>query len=59
MEHHGDADQLLSLCGLDQQLALYQLTRIASRKRMDLKDYLIDLGKFVPAFSHHILEEIG
>jgi predicted nucleic acid-binding protein len=52
-------DQLLSLYGLEQQLALYKLTRIASRKQMDLKDYLIDLGRFVPAFSGHILEEIG
>jgi predicted nucleic acid-binding protein len=52
-------DQLLSLYGLEQQLALYKLTRIASRKQMDFKDYLIDLGRFVPTFSGHILEEIG
>jgi hypothetical protein len=30
-----------------------------SQKQMDFKDYLIDLGRFVPAFSGHILEEIG
>lgn len=49
----------VSLYGLDQQLALYKLTLIANRKQMAFKDYLIDLGRFVPAFSHHILEEIG
>jgi hypothetical protein len=52
-------DQLLSLYGLEPQLGLYKMTQIASRRREDLKDYLIDLGRFVPAFCHHILEEIG
>jgi hypothetical protein len=52
-------DQLLSLYGLDQQLCLYKVTQIAHRMEKDLKDYLIDLGRFVPAFCHHILEEIG
>ena len=52
-------DQLLSLYGLDPQIGLYKLTRIAFRHGGDLKDYLIDLGRFVPAFSEHVLGEIG
>jgi hypothetical protein len=52
-------DQLLSLYGLDQQHGLYKLTQIANRRERDLKDYLIDLGRFVPAFCHHVFEEIG
>jgi predicted nucleic acid-binding protein len=52
-------DQLLSLYGLDPQIGLYKLTEIAFRQGGDLKDYLIDLGRFVPAFSHHVLGEIG
>ena len=52
-------DQLLSLYGLDQQVGLYKLGLIANRRKIDLKDYLIDLGRFVPAFSGHILGEIG
>jgi predicted nucleic acid-binding protein len=52
-------DQLLSLYGLDPQIGLYKMTRIAFRQGGDLKDYLIDLGRFVPAFSEHILGEIG
>jgi hypothetical protein len=52
-------DQLLSLYGLDQQVGLYKLTQIASRRKTDLKDYLIDLGRFVPAFCGHVIEGIG
>jgi hypothetical protein len=51
-------DQLLSLYDLYPQLALYKLTQLVSRKNKDLKDYLIDLGRYVPAFSGHILGEI-
>ena len=51
-------DQLLSLYGLEPQVALYKLSQIATRRNLDLKDYLIDLGKFVPAFCGHILAEI-
>ncbi len=52
-------DQLLLLYGLDQQLGLYKLMQIANRRKVDLKDYLIDLGRSVPAFSYHVLEETG
>jgi hypothetical protein len=52
-------DQLLSLYGLDQQVGLYKLLQIANKRKKDLKDYLIDLGRFVPAFCGHVLEEIG
>jgi hypothetical protein len=52
-------DQLLSLYGLDPQIGLYKLTRIAFRQEVDLKGYLIDLESFVPAFSYHVLGEIG
>jgi hypothetical protein len=51
-------DQLLSLYGLEQQLGLYKLTQMANRKHVDLKDYLIDLGRYVPAFCRHVLEEL-
>jgi hypothetical protein len=51
-------DQLLSLYGLVPPLALYKLIQIANRRRKDLKDYLIDLGRYVPAFCRHVLEEI-
>jgi hypothetical protein len=49
----------LSLYGLDQQVGLYKLGLIANRRKKDLKDYLIDLGVFVPAFGGHVLGEIG
>jgi predicted nucleic acid-binding protein len=52
-------DQLLSLYDLDSQIGLYKLTKIAFRQSRDLKDYLIDLGRFVPAFSQHVLGEIS
>jgi hypothetical protein len=52
-------DQLLSLYGLEPQIGLYKLTLIAGRRKRDLKDYLIDLGRYVPAFCSHVLEEIG
>jgi predicted nucleic acid-binding protein len=52
-------DQLLSLYGLDHQIGLYKLLQIANRRKKDLKDYLIDLGRFVPAFCGHVLGEIG
>jgi predicted nucleic acid-binding protein len=51
-------DQLLSLYGLEQQISLYKLTQIAFRREMELEDYLIKLGRFVPAFSQHVLGEI-
>jgi hypothetical protein len=51
-------DQLLSLYGLEQQLGLYKLTQIANRKQADLKDYLIDLGRYVPALCRHVFEEL-
>jgi len=38
---------------------LHKLAKIAFRRNQSLKDYLIDLGCFLPAFSSHVIEAIG
>jgi predicted nucleic acid-binding protein len=52
-------DQLLSIYGLDPLRGLHKLAKIAFRRNQSLKDYLIDLGCFLPAFSSHVIEAIG
>lgn len=52
-------DYLLTLYSLEPVLVIRQLGAIAQKRRRPLEDQLIDLGRFLPAFSARLLDEIG
>jgi len=52
-------DYLLALYSMEPALVMLRLGEISQKRDRDLQDILIHLGKSVPAFSQHVLEDIG
>lgn len=55
-EHH--QDYLLMLFELEPLQMIHQLGIIAGKRGCTLEDQLIDIGRFLPAFSSKVLEEL-
>jgi len=51
-------DYLLTLFALEPLHVMHQLGGIAEKRGCTLADHLIDLGKFLPAFSARLLDEL-
>jgi predicted nucleic acid-binding protein len=51
-------DYLLTLFSLEPLLVMQQLGAIAQKRDCSLEDHLIGLGRFLPVFSAHLLDEI-
>ena len=51
-------DYLLTLFSLEPLHVMHQLGGIAQKRGCTLEDHLIDLGRFVPAFSSRLLDEL-
>mgnify|MGYP001082867393 CR=1 FL=1 len=51
-------DYLLTLFQLEPLQVMQHLGAIAEKRKCSLEDHLIDLGKFLPAFSARLLEEL-
>ena len=51
-------DYLLMLLKLEPLLVMHQLGVIAGKRSCSLEDHLIDIGRFVPAFTAKVLEEL-
>ena len=52
-------DYLLTLFALEPLHVMQQLGGIAQKRGCTLEDHLIDLGRFMPAFSSHLLDELN
>jgi hypothetical protein len=52
-------DYLLTLFSLEPLQVMQQLGGIAQKRGVPLEDHLIDLGKFLPAFSSRVLDELN
>ncbi len=52
-------DYLLTLFSLEPLHVMQQMGGIAQKRGNTMEDYLIDLGRFVPAFSSRVLDELN
>lgn len=52
-------DYLLILYSIDPPVVLHKLEMISRKRDSSLEDHLIELGRFLPAFSQKVLEDIN
>lgn len=52
-------DYLLIIYSIEPIIVLHKLEAVARKRDCSLEDHLIELGRFVPAFSQRILEDIN
>jgi len=52
-------DYLLALHSMDPAIVVHKLNGICHRRNTELEDYLLHLGRWLPAFSQKLLNDIG
>lgn len=52
-------DYLLALYSMDPSIIVHRLNGICRKRENELEDYLLQLGRWLPAFSQTLLNDIG
>ena len=52
-------DYLLALYSMDPSIVIHRLNGICRKRKTELEDYLLSLGRWLPAFSQTLLSDIG
>ncbi|MDB4353970.1 PIN domain-containing protein [Akkermansiaceae bacterium] len=50
---------LLSLYSMEPQIVVQKIAEIAAEKHREFDEHLLHLGKFLPAFASHLIDDLG